>query len=338
MRTTKNIEVQTMPLAFPLRRRALLAALPLLSAPAVLRAQPAWPSRTIRFINPGPAGGAGSVTARIVMERVSAILGQTIVIDDRPGAGTNIGMTAVAQSAPDGYTLGLSSIASNAVNKWIYKDMPFNPDRDFAAVSLMVLVPNIMVVPVSTPADTVAEFIAYGKKRGSIDFGSVGAGSSQHLAGAQFALATGIDMQHVPYTNSGQLNTDLMEGRTQVVFQSISAVAEMVKSGRMKALAVTGTQRLDAFPELPTLVEAGVDITSTGWFGVVTPAGVPDPILDKLHQAVVAAIADDQVRQKLSMLGSVPRSSPTRENFAAFMQAETMKYRDVIKASGASAN
>ena len=319
-------------------RRPLLASLAVLATPGAAAAQTGWPARPIRFINPGPAGGAGDVVARIVMEHVGAQLGQPVVIDNRPGAGTNIGMALVAQAAPDGYTIGLGSIAANAVNQWIYKTLPFDPDRDFAAVSLMVLVPNIMVIPASLPATNVAEFIAYAKRRGSIDFGSVGAGSSQHLAGAQFGLITGLDMQHVPYTNSGQLNTDLIEGRTQVLFQSVSAVAEMVRAGMMKALAVTGTQRLAAFPEVPTLVEAGVDITSTGWFGVVTPAGVPGPVLDTLHKATVAAIADAEVQQKLGRLGAIPRSSASRAEYAAFMRAESLKYRDVIKASGASAN
>jgi tripartite-type tricarboxylate transporter receptor subunit TctC len=324
--------------AFSLCRRSLLAAIPSLSMPGLSRAQGTWPARTIRFINPGPAGGSGDVVARIVMERVGALIGQTVIIDNRPGAGTNIGMAQVAQSPADGYTIGLASIAANAVNKWIYKTLPFDPDRDFAAVSLMVLMPNIMVVPAQLPVNSVAEFIAYGKQRGSIDYGSVGAGSSQHLAGTQFALTTGVDMQHVPYTNSGQLNSDLIEGRTHVLFQSVSAVAEMVRAGRMKALAVTGTQRIPAFPDVPTLAEAGVDITSTGWFGVVTPAGVPAPILDALFHATVTAIADPAVQKKLLELGAIPRSSESRASFAEFMQSETMKYRDVIRASGASAN
>ncbi len=144
-------------------------------------------------------------------------------------------------------------------------------------------------------------------------------------------------MQHVPYTNSGQLNTDLMEGRTQVLFQSVSAVAEMVRAGSMKALAVTGLERISVFPEVPTLKEGGVDVTSTGWFGVVTPAGVPEPILDALQKATAAALAEEPVRQKLITLGAVPRSS-TRQEFTSFMQAETLKYRDVIRASGASSN
>lgn len=320
-----------------LSRRSFAAALSTLAMPSIVSAQPAWPSRPIRFVNPGPAGGAGDVTARIVMDKVSSLIGQTIVIDNRPGAGTNIGMTVVAQSAPDGYTIGLGSIAANAVNKWIYKSMPFDPEKDFEAVSLMVLVPNIMVVPMSMPVSNVKEFIDYAKKQGLVSYGSVGAGSSQHLAGAQFGLVTGVEMQHVPYTNSGQLNTDLIEGRTQVLFQSVSAVAEMVRAGKMRALAVTGTQRLAAFPDVPTLQQAGVDITSTGWFGVVTPAKVPENILDALNKATVAAIADPEVSKKLTDLGSIPRSS-SRQEYAAFMRAETAKYRDVIAASGASAN
>ncbi|MFC3124387.1 Bug family tripartite tricarboxylate transporter substrate binding protein [Pseudoroseomonas globiformis] len=326
-----------MDIAGPPRRRLMLGSILGLTMAKTAGAQTQWPNRAIRFINPGPAGGSGDVVARIVMEHVGATLGQPVVIDNRPGAGTNIGMAAVAQSQADGYTIGLGSIAANAVNKWIYPNLPFDPERDFAAVSMLVLMPNIMVVPPRLPVRNLAEFIAWCRANAPISFGSVGAGSSQHLAGAQFGLATGVEMQHVPYTNSGQLNTDLMEGRTQVLFQSVSAVAEMVRAGAMRALAVTGIERVSVFPHLPTLKESGVDITSTGWFGVVAPAAVSASILDMLQKAVVTALADESVKQKLIGLGAVPRGS-TREEFQRFMEAETLKYRDIIKASGASAN
>ncbi|MBO1080142.1 Bug family tripartite tricarboxylate transporter substrate binding protein [Roseomonas haemaphysalidis] len=322
---------------FRVSRRSLLAATAVGALPIrAARAQDNWPSRTIRFVNPGPAGGAGDVLARLLGDRLGVRLGQTVVIEDRPGAGTNIGMTNVARSAPDGYTVGLGNIASNAVNKWLYKSLPFDPDKDFAPVSLMALVPNLMVVSPTLPATTVAEFIAYAKKNpGRINYGSVGAGSSQHLAGAQFGLTTGIEMQHIPYTSSGQLNTDMLEGRVQVLFQSVSAVSEMAKSGRMRPLAITGTERSPSFPEVPTLQQAGVDITSTGWFGMVTPAGVPEPILARLNKEVVACLEEPTLRARYIELGAIPRPS-TREAFAAHMASETARWRDVVRATGAS--
>jgi tripartite-type tricarboxylate transporter receptor subunit TctC len=334
----RTMPVTTLPAPpFHLSRRGLLAAAAGIALPkAQALAQDNWPSRPIRFVNPGPAGGAGDVLARLLADRLSIRLGQPVVVEDRPGAGTNIGMTNVARSAPDGYTVGVGNIASNAVNKWLYKNLPFDPERDFLPVSLMALVPNLMVVSPSLPATTVTEFVAYAKKNpGRINYGSVGAGSSQHLAGAQFALTTGIEMQHIPYTSSGQLNTDMLEGRVQVLFQSISAISEMAKSGRMRPLAVTGSERQPAFPEVPTLQQAGVDITSTGWFGMVTPAGVPEPILERLNREVVASLNEPELRARYIELGAVPRPG-TREEFGRHMASESARWRDVVKATGAT--
>lgn len=322
-----------------LRRRALVSAAAA-SLPFAARGQGTgdWPNRPLRFIVPGPAGGAGDVLGRILCERLSARLGQPVLVENRPGAGTNLGMAVVARSAPDGYTLGLGSIASNAVNRWLYRSLPFDPERDFAPVSLIALVPNLMVVPSGLPVRTAAEFVEYARARpGELNYGSVGAGSSQHLAGAQFGLATGLRMQHVPYNNSGQLNTDMMEGRVQVLFQSVSAVAEMARAGRMRPLAVTGTERQPAFPELPTLREAGFDVVSTGWFGVVTPAGVPEAILRRLNAETVAALEEPEVRARIVGLGSVPRPG-TPEAFARHMAEESAKWRAVVQATGATAD
>ncbi|MCQ4161227.1 tripartite tricarboxylate transporter substrate binding protein [Roseomonas sp. GC11] len=332
-----------MTISFPssvMRRRGVLAAAGAVAGAALAgraaRAE-AWPSRPIRFVVPGPAGGAGDVLSRLLGEALSRRLGQQVIVENRPGAGTNIGMAAVARSAPDGYTLGLGSIASNAVNRWLYPSLPFVPEKDFLPVSLMALVPNLMVVSPSLPVQDVASFIAYARKHArEVNYGSVGAGSSQHLAGAQFALVTGLDMQHVPYSSSGQLNTDMMEGRVQVLFQSVSAVAEMARAGKMRALAVTGTERLDSFPEVPTLKEQGIDITSTGWFGVVTPAGVPAEIIARLNQEVVASLQEPGLRARYLELGAIPRPG-SAEAFGAFMAAETERWRDVVKATGAQA-
>lgn len=316
------------------RRLALGAAL----LPGAALAQEAWPARgPIRFIVPGPAGGAGDVTARLVMERLGARLGQQIVVENRPGAGTNIGMTVVARAAADGRTLGLASIASHAVNRSLYRNMPFDPERDFAPVSLIALMPNLMVVSPALPVTSVAEFVAHARARpGAINFGSVGAGSSQHLAGAQFAQATGIDMLHVPYNSSGQMNTDLIENRLHVLFQSVSAVAELARSGRVRPLAVTGKERMPAFADVPTLREAGIDIVSTGWFGMVAPAHTPEPILERLHRDLVATLAEPEVAARLVASGSVPRASPSRADFARFMAEETARWRPVVAVTGAA--
>lgn len=318
-----------------IRRRALLLGAPGLALPAMVRAQGTWPDRPIRWINPGPAGGAGDVISRLAGDRLSAKLGQPVVVENRPGAGTNIGMTVVARSAPDGYTLGLASIASNAANRWLYPNMPFDPERDFAAVGMIALVPNIVVVPPSIPPRTLQDFIAWAKGLGRpLKFGSVGIGSSQHLAAAQFGQITGIEIIHAPYNQAGQMNTDLIEARLDVLFQSISAVASMAQAGRMRPIAVSGPNRVPAFPDLPTMREQGVDVTTTGWFGLATPAGVPEPILARLDETLAAALAEEDLRQRIIAGGSVP-TIMRRAEFARFMTDQSEKMGAIIRASGA---
>ena len=318
-----------------IRRRALMLSAPGLALPFAARGQGAWPDRPIRWINPGPAGGAGDVMSRLAGDRLSAKLGQPVVVENRPGAGTNIGMTAVARSAPDGYTLGLASIASHAANKWLYPNMPFDPEKDFAAVGMIALVPNIVVVPPSIPPKTLQEFVAWAKGLGRpLNFGSVGIGSSQHLAAAQFGQITGIEIIHAPYNQAGQMNTDLIEARLDVLFQSISAVASMAQAGRMRPIAVSGPDRVPAFPDLPTMREQGVDVTTTGWFGLATPAGVPEPILARLDETLAASLAEEELRQRIIAGGSVP-TIMRRADFARFMAEQSEKMGAIIRASGA---
>ena len=319
-----------------IRRRALLAA-PALALPMAAGAQAPWPDRPIRWINPGPAGGAGDVLSRLVGDRLSARLGQPVVVENRPGAGTNIGMTAVARSAPDGYTIGLASIASHAANRWLHANMPFDPEKDFAAVGMIALVPNIVVVPPQNPPRDLQGFIAWAKALGRpLNFGSVGIGSSQHLAAAQFGQITGIEIIHAPYNQAGQMNTDLIEGRLDVLFQSISAVAAMAQGGRMRPIAVSGPDRVPAFPDLPTMREQGVDVTTTGWFGLATPAGVPEPILARLDEALAASMEEPELRGRISAGGSVPRMM-RRAEFAQFMREQSDKMGQIIRATGARA-
>jgi tripartite-type tricarboxylate transporter receptor subunit TctC len=330
-----------MPLPPPPRRAVLLG----LAAAALARptlAQTAtgtgdWPNRPLRWINPGPAGGAGDVLSRLIADRLGARLGQPVVVDNRPGAGTNIGMAAVARSAPDGYTVGLASIAANAANKWLYRSLPFDPDRDFASVGMIALVPNIVVIPPSVPAQTLQQWIAWARAQNRpMNFGSVGAGSSQHLAGSQFQVITGLPMQHLPYTNGGQMNSDLIEGRIDMLFQSISAVTQMAQAGRMRPIAVSGAERVAAFPDLPTMREQGVEIISTGWFGLCTPSGVPEPILARLETELLAIIEEPALRERILAGGAVPRRMG-RTEFARFMSEESERWRAVIQAVGATA-
>jgi tripartite-type tricarboxylate transporter receptor subunit TctC len=318
-----------------LSRRAVLAVAAALPVTAAAVAQEAWPSRPLRWINPGPAGGAGDVLSRLVAERLAARLGQSIVIDNRPGAGTNIGMAAVARSAPDGYTLGLASIAANAANKHLYRSLPFDPERDFAAIGMIARVPNIVVVPPSLPVTTLAEFVAWARRQGRpINFGSVGIGSSQHLAAAQFSMLSGVEIAHSPYNQAGQMNTDLIEARLDVLFQSISAVAPMAQAGRMRPIAVSGPARVPAFPDLPTLREQGFDIVTTGWFGLCAPAGTPEPILDRLDAELAEVIGEPALRDRIIAGGSLPEVM-RRRDFAAFMAAESERLGAIIRASGA---
>jgi tripartite-type tricarboxylate transporter receptor subunit TctC len=324
-----------------LTRRHALLGLAAGATPGLARAQGStgdWPNRPLRWINPGPAGGAGDVLSRLVAERMQARLGQPVVVDNRPGAGTNIGMAVVARAAPDGYTVGLASIAANAANKWLYRNMPFDPERDFSAIGMIALVPNIVVIPPAVPAGDLQGFIAWARAQNRpINFGSVGAGSSQHLAGSQFQVITGLPMQHLPYTNSGQMNTDLIEGRIDMLFQSISAVTQMAQAGRMRPIAVSGADRVAAFPELGTMREQGVDIVSTGWFGLCTPAGVPEPILARLEVELLGAMEEAELRNRISTGGSLPRRMG-RVEFARFMAEESARWRVVIQAVGASAD
>jgi tripartite-type tricarboxylate transporter receptor subunit TctC len=321
-----------------MNRRTLLIAAPAIALPGAGRAQGAWPDRPVRWINPGPAGGAGDVLSRLVGDRVSARIGQPIVVENRPGAGTNIGMTAVARAAPDGYTIGLASIASHAANRWLHANMPFDAQKDFAAVGLIALVPNIVVVPPSIPPRDLAGFVAWAKGLGRpLNFGSVGIGSSQHLAAAQFGQITGIEIVHAPYNQAGQMNTDLIEGRLDVLFQSISAVAAMAQAGRMRPIAVSGPERVPAFPDLPTMREQGVDVTTTGWFGLCTPAGVPEPILARLDEALAASLAEPELVQRIIAGGSIPRVM-RRAEFAQWMATESERVGTIVRATGAQAN
>jgi len=311
------------------RRRALLIAPAVI--PGLARAQ----ERSARIIVPFPPGGAADFLGRVVGERLARGLGQAVVIENRTGAGGNIGTALAAQAERDGQTLLLNGVPI-AVNRFLFATLPFDAERDFTPVGMLAIVPNIMVVPIGLPVSNVAEFLALARTR-PMNYASIGNGTSLHLAGAQFNIATGLNLTHVPYRETGAANGDLMAGRVEVMFQTISAAAELVRGGRMKALAVTSAERAPAFAEVPTLREAGVDLVSVGWFGLFVPRGTPVDRVARLEVETLAAVRDEAVAARIVASGSLPRAMPGAQ-FAAFMVAEVQRLGELVRAAGIRAD
>jgi tripartite-type tricarboxylate transporter receptor subunit TctC len=294
-----------------------------------------YPSRPVEVIVPFGAGSGSDLIARFMFDRIGTRLNQRFVIDNRPAAGGNVGTAAAAKAAPDGYTLLFNASGPLAINKSLYKSLPYDPEQDFEPVSLVAMLPNIMVVSGTLPVSSVSEFIDLAKKSPSpLNYSSPGNGTSTHISGAYFAHVTGLKMTHVPYRSTTQLISDLISGQVPLSFLFLSAVAGPVQTGQLKALAVTSPQRLAALPSTPTARESGVaNYESTGWFAVVAPKGTPKPIVDRLNKEIVDAIADPAVIAKFSELGAIAKSSTPAE-LRDFMAKETVKWRDVIASTG----
>lgn len=315
------------------RRSFLAAGAATLAAPTLLHAQDAYPSRPLRMVVPFPPAGAADFLGRTVGERLSQSLGQQVLVENRAGAGGNIGTQAAAQGDREGYTLLLTGVPF-AVNRFLFRTLPFEPERDFEPVALIATVPNLMIVPADSPANTVEEFIAYARKRpGQVNFASIGNGTSLHLAGAQFSNTTRLDMVHVPYKETGTANADLMAGRVDVMFQTISAAAGLVRGNKVKALAVTSDVRVAAFANVPTLREAGVDLVTVGWFGLLLPAGVPAARKALLEKQALAAIGDPAVSARIADSGCIPRPMNGKD-FGAFIADETRRLGEVVRSAG----
>jgi len=311
------------------RRRLLLAAPTLACAPTLAYAQ----ERPLRVIVPFPPGGAADFLARAVAEPMGQALGQGVQIENRTGAGGNIGTAAAAQAEADGNTLLLNGLPI-AVNRFLYPALPYDAERDFVPLGLIAISPNIMVVPNDLPVADVAEFVALARRR-PLNYASIGNGTSLHLAGAQFALAAGVDLTHIPYRETGAANTDVMTGRVEVMFQTIAAAAGLVRGGRLKALAVTSAERAPGFESVPTLREAGVELVSVGWFGLFAPRATPAARRATLEAALQAAVAT--VSARITGSGSIPR--PLRgPEFAAFIAEETSRMGALVRAAGIRAD
>ena len=328
------------PLSTKTRRTLLSAALCFVSAaicvPGLALAQ-AYPSKPIRFVVPYPAGGPLDTVARLLAQRVSEGVGQPVVVDNKPGAGGNIGADIVAKSPADGYTILMGAVATHAINPTLYASIPYDAMRDFAPITQVASTPNVLVVNSSIPATSVREFIAHAKANpGKLNFGSGSTGSAGHLAGELFKAMAGVEMTHVPYKGAAPAMTDLIGGNIQLMFDNLASSLAQVRAGKIRALAVTTARRSPLAPELPTVAESGLpgfDIST--WFGVFAPAGTPREALERLHAQFTRALAAPDVREKMLNLGAEPVGSKPEE-FAAYIRAEAEKYARVIKASGAT--
>ena len=293
-----------------------------------------YPTRPVKWVVPYPPAGTTDVLARIVAQWLSEKMGQQFIVDNKPGAGNNIGTEYVLSAPPDGYTMLLVNPA-NGINATLYKNLPFNFVRDIQPVAGIVRTPNVMVVTSSLPAKNVAEFIAYCKANpGKINMASSGSGTSVHLSGELFKSMTGCQMLHVPYKGAGPALTDLIGGQVQVIFDNLPSSAGHIKGGRIRALAVTSAQREPSLPEVATVAETVPGYEATAWFGIGMPKGTPREIVDKVNAEVNRALADPKMRERLAELGGRPIAG-TPEDFGKVIAAETEKWSKVVVESGA---
>jgi tripartite-type tricarboxylate transporter receptor subunit TctC len=320
-----------------MKRAQVLRALAALTlAASSLASGQAYPSKPIHFVVPYPAGGPLDTVARLLGQKVSESVKQPVVVENKPGAGGNIGADFVAKSPPDGYTILMGAVATHAINPKLYAHIPYDPVRDFAPVTQVASTPNVLVVNPSLPVSNVREFIRYAKAHpGQLNFGSGSTGSAGHLAGELFDAMAGVKMVHVPYKGAAAAMQDLIAGRVQLMFDNFASASAQIQGGRVKALAVTTAKRSELARELPTIAESGLpgfDINT--WFGVFAPGGTPQPIVHRLHDEFVRALDDPGVREAMLKLGAEPVGNTPAE-FAAYIKSEAAKYARVIKASGA---
>ena len=293
-----------------------------------------YPVRPVKFVVPYPPAGTTDVLARIVAQWLTEKMGQPFVVENKAGAGNNMGTESVVNAPPDGYTMLLVNPA-NGINATLYKGLNFNFIRDIAPVAGLVRTPNVMEVTASLPVKTVAEFIAYCKANpGKLNMASSGSGTSVHLSGELFKSMTGCDMVHVPYKGAGPALIDLIGGQVQVIFDNLPSSAGHIKSGRLRALAVTSEAREPSLPQVPTVSETVAGYEATAWFGVGMPKGTPRDIIDKVNAEINRALADPKMRERLAELGGKPIAG-TPDDFGRVIAAETAKWEKVVNASGA---
>lgn len=317
-------------------KRLLIVPAMLVATLGSLRAQAEeYPTRPIQVIVPFAGGSASDVVTRIMLYQMAKTLGQQFVVENRPGAGGNTGTAMATKASPNGYTLVMSTSGPLAANKTLFKDLGYEPEKDFAPISLFAILPNVIVINSKLPPKTLTEFIAYAKAHPKeLNYGSVGVGSSQHLAGAYFEQIAGVQLTHVPYRNIAQYTPDFIAGAVPLGFQFLPNVVGMLQSGDARALAVTSNKRMTALPDVPTAAEAGVKNYETfGWLALLAPAGTPKPIIDKLYQALAEAVKDPAIRARFIEQGAEP-VSPGPEELQKFIVSETAKWREIIQTAG----
>ncbi len=318
-----------------------VAGATLLAAPAT--AAGSWPERPIRLVVPYPPGGPLDQVGRALADAMRAGLGQPVIVDNKPGAGGNIGADAVAKSAPDGYTIVMGAVATHAINPWLYSKMPYDAERDFTPITRVAVVPNVLVMTPERAAAlsiaSVADLVRHAKAHpGKLNFASGGNGSAGHLAGELLNAQAGISMVHVPYKGAAPAKTGLIGGETDLMFDNLASAMPQIDAKRLKAMAVTTAERDRSAPDLPTVAESGLpgfDIST--WFGLFGPAGLDPAVLARLHAASVAALQSPALAQTLARMGATasPMQPPA---FGDFVRAERRKYETVVKASGARAD
>ena len=303
-----------------------------LSSMAVATAQAAYPDHAIRLVVPFSPGGSADIVGRLIADAMRPILGQPVIVENKPGAAGNIGGSMVAHAAPDGYTLVLAAAGPTVINPSLYKNMPYSPIKDLAPISALTLENNVMAINPSVPAKTLSEFIAYAKAHPkTISFGSPGVGTPAHLAGELLNQMAGLHMQHVPYKGTGPAISDLLGGHITLMIDNMPPLLPHIQSGQLRAVAVPSAKRSKALPDVPTFEESGLKgFVVMAWKGLMAPAGTPDPIINRLHAAVVQALQTPEVRQRLSALGAEPAGN-TPQQFAEQIKVETKWWADLIQ-------
>ena len=316
------------------RRTLLTGAGACLAAPAV-RAQGSWPSKTVRFIVPFAPGGGTDTVSRLVCNQLAQTFGQQFVIDNKGGAGGNIGTAELARSAPDGYTLGLITVASHTLNPMLYGKLPYDPDKDIIPVSRVAYLANLLGVTKSLPADSVAELIALCKKEpGKYSFASSGPGTSLHLSGELFKAMAGVDIVHVPYKGAGPAYNDVIAGTVHMMFANMPSMLQQVRGGKLKGLGVTSAARSKAAPEIPAIGETVKGYVATSWYGVGAPAGTPEAIVARLEAACAEALKSAEIQKRWADDLGLDLPPPGREGFQAFIEADRKLWEPAVKASG----
>jgi len=333
----------TRTLSRSLARRPVLgmAAAILLSTTSAAWAQSAWPSKPVKIVVPFAAGGTTDILARAIAPDLSKAFGQQFVIENKGGAGGNLGAEIVSKSAGDGYTLLMGTVGTHGINRALYAKLPYDPFKDFTPITLVAGVPNVMVInaekAVANKINTVNDFIKYAKANpGKLNMASSGNGTSIHLAGELFKSQTGTFMAHIPYRGSAPALLDLSGGTMDVMFDNLPSAIPLIKGGKLKALAVTSSQRSAAMPELPTVEEAAglKGFEASSWFGLLAPSGTPADVVSRIQQEVAKSLASPAMKERLATLGAIP-SGNTPAQFAEHIDREHKKWADVVKASGA---